>query len=257
LFCPLDGGDCYVDTAVVTQSLARLRETEPEDVFSRFNSLGGTKSAEAEPPSEIIMICLDTSKSMDENVDFPDMNRLASMDGDDSDDTTEIPESGTTWSSQEARGMPVLYFANSEHLSNCNYFQDILGIINLAGPVRNRRLVAADVLEELATTYRKTALPLVEANSHWVLNSMELLEFIDAMKKSQVKSSLVEYLVRDSANQTTIIKAGLTPGHNVRTMGGTIPRVNLMPKYTDRTGVCLPDHWEFVQRFAPDCFIFH
>jgi hypothetical protein len=109
----LDGGDCYVDTAVVTQSLARLRETEPEDVFSRFNSLGGTKSAEAEPPSEIIMICLDTSKSMDQNADFPDMNILTSTDSDDSDDiddTPEIPESGTMWSSEAARGMRVLYF---------------------------------------------------------------------------------------------------------------------------------------------------
>jgi hypothetical protein len=125
-------------------------------------------------------------------------------------------------------------FANSEHLSNCDYFQDILGIVNLAGPVRNRRLVADDVLEELATTYCKTALPLIEVDSRWVLNSMELLEFIGAMKRSPVKASLVEYLAQESANQATIIKAGPTPARNVRTMGGAIPRVNIMPKDTDR-----------------------
>ena len=227
MFRPLDGGDCYVDTAVVTQSLARLRETEPEDLFSRFNSLGGTKSAEAEPPSEIIMICLDTSKSMDEDADFPDMNRLTSFDDEDTDDTPEIiPESGTMWSSEDARGMRVLSYAKSEHLSNCDYFQDILGIVNLAGPVRNRRLVALDVLEELATTYGRAALPLIEAHSHIVLNSMELLEFIDAMKSPLVKTSLLEHLAQESGNQTRIINAGPTPTCNVRTMGGTIPRVN-------------------------------
>jgi hypothetical protein len=103
----LDGGDCYVDTAVVAQSLARLRETEPEDFFSQFNSLGGTKSAEAEPPSEIIMICLDTSKSMEENADFPDMNGSnVSTDNASDDDSEElvIGESGIQWSSDEAQG---------------------------------------------------------------------------------------------------------------------------------------------------------
>lgn len=108
LFCPLDGGDCYVDTALVTQSLARLQETEPDDLFSRFNSLGGTKSAEAEPPSEIIMICLDTSKSMEESADFPDMNRTSlTFNSNESDGTPEInlPEIDTVWSSEEARGI--------------------------------------------------------------------------------------------------------------------------------------------------------
>ena len=115
LFCPLDGGDCYVDTAVVAQSLARLRETEPEDFFSQFNSLGGTKSAEAEPPSEIIMICLDTSKSMEEDADFPDMNGSnVSTDNDESDDDSEetvIGESGIQWSSEEAQGT-LTFFIN-------------------------------------------------------------------------------------------------------------------------------------------------
>ena len=109
LFCPLDGGDCYVDTAVVAQSLARLRETEPEDFFSQFNSLGGTKSAEAEPPSEIIMICLDTSKSMEEDADFPDMkgSTVSTDNSDESEDDFEevlIGESGIQWSSEEAQG---------------------------------------------------------------------------------------------------------------------------------------------------------
>jgi hypothetical protein len=105
----LDGGDCYVDTAVVAQSLARLRETEPEDFFSQFNSLGGTKSAEAEPPSEIVMICLDTSKSMEEDADFPDMkgSTVSTDNSDESEDDFEevlIGESGIQWSSEEAQG---------------------------------------------------------------------------------------------------------------------------------------------------------
>lgn len=224
----MDGGDCYVDTAVVTQSLARLRETGPEDYFSRFNSLGGTKSAGAEPPSEIIMICLDTSKSMEEGADFPDMNgRNISLDLDESDDELEfiVPESVTTWSSEEAQSILPFYFSKLEHLSKCDYFQDILGIVNIAGPVRNRRITAHEVLAELATTYRRTARPLIEANSYLSLKKLELFEFIDSIKRDPVKASIVEYLVQQSANKTTIIKAGPTPTPNVHTMGTTIPRV--------------------------------
>jgi hypothetical protein len=231
LFCPLDGGDCYVDTAVVAQSLARLRETEPEDFFSQFNSLGGTKSAEAEPPSEIIMICLDTSKSMEEDADFPDMNGSnVSTDNDESDDDSEeldIGESGIQWSSEEAQGTLnfLCQFLKVEHLSKRDYFRDILGIINLAGPVRNRRRAAQDVLAELVTTYSQMARSLIEVNRTRQLSELGLREFIDYMKRDVMKASLVEYLVQQSANKMTIVTAGPTPTPNVRLLGGTVPRV--------------------------------
>ena len=131
LFCPL-GGDRYVDTAMVAQSLARLRETEPEDFFSRFNSLGGTKSAEAEPPSEIIMICLDTSKSMEEDADFPDMNKSnVSADNHESEEDCEepmLPESGIEWSSEEVQGILTFSFLIQNIFQNAITFGTSSGL---------------------------------------------------------------------------------------------------------------------------------
>jgi len=69
-FCPTKGGDCVVDTALVTQSLARLRDSASEDDTSESFSFAAVQTA---PPSEIIMLCLDTSSSMDNPADFKDM----------------------------------------------------------------------------------------------------------------------------------------------------------------------------------------
>jgi hypothetical protein len=95
----------------------------------------------------------------------------------------------------------------------------------MAGTPSNRRITARDVLTELATTYRQTAIPLIEANKNWLLKELELLEFIEAMKRDHVRASLVEYLVQQSSNRPNIIKKGPTPSPNVCSMGGTIPRV--------------------------------
>src|SRR5271169_3022163 len=70
-------------------------------------------------------------------------------------------------------------FLKLEHLSKRDYFRDILGIVNIAGPARNRRLVAHDVLTDLATTYRKTAQPLIAAKKNRLLKELEFIEFID------------------------------------------------------------------------------
>jgi len=111
----LRGGDCYVDTAAVSQSLARLRENEPKHFFSQFNSLGGTKSAEAEPPAEIIMICLDTSRSMERDADFPDMNGSdVSLNNNESEEEPVLPHSGIEWSSEKAQGIPRFSFSKLE-----------------------------------------------------------------------------------------------------------------------------------------------
>jgi len=59
-----------VDTAMVTQSLARLRESPEKDDAQESFSFAAVQTT---PPSEIIMLCLDTSSSMDEPADFKDM----------------------------------------------------------------------------------------------------------------------------------------------------------------------------------------
>jgi hypothetical protein len=66
---------------------------------------------------------------------------------------------------------------------------------------------------------------LMEVNRNWHLPDLPLREFIDCMKRDVMKASLVEYLVQQSANKTTVATAGPTPTTNVRVLGGTVPRV--------------------------------
>ena len=122
--------------------------------------------------------------------------------------------------------------SNLEYLSNQDYFQDLLGIINLAGPIRNRRIAAQDVITDLVTTYSQIARALVEENRNLYLKELQFLEFIDCMKGDPMKARLVEYLVQQSANKNIISKAGPAPTPNVRILGGTIPRVTIFRRPT-------------------------
>lgn len=99
--------------------------------------------------------------------------------------------------------------------------------MNIAGPVRNRRIVADEILEELAITYGRMAQSLIKANNNWRLKELKLLEFIDSINRISVRTSLREHLVELSGNTATIRKVGPTPTRNVRAMGETVPRVKI------------------------------
>lgn len=107
-----------MDTAMVTQTLARQKELNSEE--ESFDTFGHVPILNAQPPSEIIVICLDISKSMDSDADFPDMNRKDEDEenGDEDEDkfdvTKFLPDSYVEWSNQEAQGhspfLHVIYF---------------------------------------------------------------------------------------------------------------------------------------------------
>ena len=59
-----------MDTSMLTQLLARLRELAPQDDTQESFSFAAVQAA---PPSEIVMVCLDTSSSMNNPADFKDM----------------------------------------------------------------------------------------------------------------------------------------------------------------------------------------
>jgi len=107
-FCPTSGGDKDVDTAKVTQALERLREGSEIDYFSKLNSLGHTNSSTPDPPSEIIMICLDSSASMDSSADFPDMQGSQSnvqiKEEPEDELRNPLPRSNVAWSADGVRG---------------------------------------------------------------------------------------------------------------------------------------------------------
>ena len=115
--------------------------------------------------------------------------------------------------------------SNSEHLSKSDFYRDLLGIINLAGSIRNRRRVAEDVLTDLVDTYVQMAGESIKAMDDGQLSKLELLEFIDCMKDGQMVGRLVEYLVKRSASKTTIAEAGPTSTPKVDMFGGLMPRV--------------------------------
>ena len=64
LFSPLSG-EKTVDTEVVTQAIARLRESDPNRYTFEFDRFDGTRGTDGRPPQEIIIICFDNSGSMD------------------------------------------------------------------------------------------------------------------------------------------------------------------------------------------------
>ena len=108
LFCPTRGGDTYVDVAMVTQAIARKREDNSEE--EDCDAFGYAANVNAEPPEEIIMICLDTSASMNSDADFPDMNKDNDEDGEETaEDEYEAVErlaaSVAGWSAIETQGL--------------------------------------------------------------------------------------------------------------------------------------------------------
>jgi hypothetical protein len=109
LFCPTRGGDTYVDVAMVTQAIARKREDNSEDEDD-CDAVGYATSVNAEPPEEIIMICLDTSASMNSDADFPDMNKDNDEDGEETDEdeyeaVEHLAVNVAGWSAIETQGL--------------------------------------------------------------------------------------------------------------------------------------------------------
>ena len=76
MFSPLNG-ERSVDTEVVTEALARLRESDPVRYTFEFDRFDGTRGVEGREPKEIIVICVDHSSSMGESAAFPDMQGSA------------------------------------------------------------------------------------------------------------------------------------------------------------------------------------
>ena len=108
-----------MDTALVTQALARLSESGSSGGSREFNAFGSGEAFTAKPPQELLMICLDTSKSMDESAKFVsrinlELSNLASdeadseEDYDDDDEAFDLPLGEGSWSKEQAVGFSPL-----------------------------------------------------------------------------------------------------------------------------------------------------
>jgi hypothetical protein len=67
LFNPLKG-EHAVDVSLVTEEIAKLKESAPSD----FEFMVRGRITDGREPDEILMICLDTSYSMEEDANFVD-----------------------------------------------------------------------------------------------------------------------------------------------------------------------------------------
>ena len=92
----------------MTQELERLREGSEIDYFSKLNSLGHTNSSTPDPPNEIIMICLDSSASMDSSADFRDMqgsqNNVQIKEEAEDELRNPLPTNNVAWSADDVQG---------------------------------------------------------------------------------------------------------------------------------------------------------
>jgi hypothetical protein len=226
LFCPTKDGDNYVDTAAVAQALSRLRESNTQDDFDSFHSLSDGDAVEAEPPNEIIMICLDTSASMNGKADFADLDDEEPEE----EEEPDFPEyNGDKWSGQATQGCYLIAPASLlilEYLEGCDYIQDLLRLVKIAGSVYNRKLMARHVLDNLIITYKNTAQQL--PGDKKTLKALKLLEAIDALSRESVKMVVIDYLVQKSSRIDDIMATGPQSTSDVSVLGGTFPKVTFL-----------------------------
>lgn len=110
-----------MDSALVTQAHARLYQSDSPGAPREFNAFGSGSEFITKPPTELLMICVDTSKSMDESAEFPSKNDLqlsissdeSDSDNDSDDDSDEDEElnnlvcGDVSWSKEEAIGFSL------------------------------------------------------------------------------------------------------------------------------------------------------
>lgn len=86
-----------MDVSIVTQLITPVLQQRNEDGTGVFDMFGGVAKERAGNPDEVIMFCVDCSKSMGRSCDFEDMNQeenIISSDG--GDDKQELEALAST-----------------------------------------------------------------------------------------------------------------------------------------------------------------
>jgi hypothetical protein len=186
---------------------------------------------------------------MNERADFADLKN------DDSEEEEEdsFPDySGDKWSGQATQGSS----SNApesllilEYLEGCDYIQDLLRLVKLAGSVYSRKIMARHVLDDLIITYKNTAQQLREDKKTF-LKDLKLLEAIDALSRESIKLVVIDYLVQKSSRIDDIVATGPEPTSDVSVLGGAFPKVTFIDKRsTNCLEIYLRRHWTFATRY--------
>lgn len=92
MFRPANGEE-HVDIAIITQLIAPILEERAKDGTDVFDSFGGGSKRKETKPDEIIMFCVDCSKSMEDPSDFEE---LAETDSEGSNSEDEYSTDGAS-----------------------------------------------------------------------------------------------------------------------------------------------------------------
>lgn len=76
-------GDESVDVAIITQIIAPSLRLRAEDGTYVFDCYGGASKRKERQPEEIIVFCVDCSRSMEESSDFEELKNDDDIDDDD------------------------------------------------------------------------------------------------------------------------------------------------------------------------------
>ncbi len=178
IFRPTRGGEETVDVAIITQLIAPLLQQREEDGTYIFDSFGEAYERKARRPDELIMFCVDCSRSMGQPSDFDELKEEDDEDEDtlcdmtDDEDFSESSDEQSKPESSTSSGIPLSEVKGwsdaipsrkrsytdtvhkLEHVSNHESYQDMLAIIR-TGSLFERDTVASAVLKHLSILYRR------------------------------------------------------------------------------------------------------
>ena len=153
LFRPTKGGDCTIDPAIVMQLLGPILSQRLADGSAIFDAPGDPSLRSTDPPEELLMICVDSSGSMDDAANFDDVEEA---DDDSAPATNEV-----TQLLEELRpsdSMPAPLETVREYILNHGSFEDIISSVVKAPKHRKgdtAKFLINVITEEVATDLRR------------------------------------------------------------------------------------------------------
>ncbi|KAH8659259.1 hypothetical protein BGZ60DRAFT_544304 [Tricladium varicosporioides] len=149
IFRPADGGEEHVDVSIITQLLVPILARRQVDGTAAFEAFGDCTQRKYVTPDEIIMLCVDCSKSMEDDNDFSEtIEEMVENDPDREDSDDERVTASVEDSSFQVARLDDMKALVSEHES----LDDMLSIIHDTQSSK-RKDVASRILEILSGMY--------------------------------------------------------------------------------------------------------
>src|SRR5262249_32706652 len=147
-------GDCTIDPAIVMQLLGPILSQRVADGTAIFDAPGDPSMRSTESPEELLMICVDSSGSMDDTADFDDVEE--EYDDSTPSEATQLLEELRPNDSPSV--MPAPLETVREYILNHGSFEDIISSAVKAPDYRKgstANFLVSVIIEEVATDLRR------------------------------------------------------------------------------------------------------